>query len=91
MHRDLEKISTYGKKLYSAFFHDFGLIWHVLEVLGIVEEVLLHIEENGAHFDGALSVLFQLGQNQPSREKGMSITQHSYNIPTSFAQTTVKC
>ena len=57
-----------GKELYPAFVHQPRLMGHVLEVHGIVEEVLFKREEERPEFDGTFATRLELRKNHPEKE-----------------------
>ncbi len=58
-----------GEKLDPAFVHQPRLVGHVLEVHGVVEEILFKREEERAEFDGTLTTRLKLGENYPAKLK----------------------
>jgi hypothetical protein len=58
-----------GKELDPAFIHQPRLVRHVLEVHGVVEEILFEREEERAEFDGTLTTRLELGENYPAKFK----------------------
>ena len=49
-----------GKELYPSFVHEARLLWHVFEVHGVVEEVLLEREKQRSKFDWTLATGLKL-------------------------------
>ena len=55
-----------GKDLYATFFHYTRLLGHVLEVHGIVEEILFECEKERAKFDWTFTTGLKLRKNYPA-------------------------
>ena len=58
-----------GKEVYPAFVHQPRLMGHVLEVHGVVEEVLFEGEKERAEFDGTFTTGLKLWKNYPAHLK----------------------
>lgn len=62
--------TTYSKEFDSSFLHQFRLVRHVLEVLGIVQKLLFLTEKYLSQLDGYFSTLLQSRKYYPKRERG---------------------
>lgn len=60
---------TYSKKLDASFLHENRLLWEVLEVEGIVEEVLLKCHEELPQLHRTLGQGAQLRQDHTTQEE----------------------
>ena len=60
-----DSLRDIGKELGASFVHEPRLLGHVLEVHGVVEEVLLEREKERAEFYGTLATSLKLRKNYP--------------------------
>ena len=81
--------ATYSKKLDSSIFHEFCLVWHVLEVLGVVEKLFLLSEKYLPKFDGKFSTLFQPWKDYPvvTKIREDILTRAQLCYPVNVSQT----
>ena len=64
-----------GKELDPTFVHQSSLLWHVLKVHGIVEQILFECEEQWSEFDWTLATSLKLRQNYSADTIYISISK----------------